>query len=526
MGMTATEMAEIRLKVMGLTDLLDDLGKAKDGAGQLADGLNRSVPASATLSDNLRSMGVTMKSVAMSALESYGNLEKLAGVKGVGERIKDWEGWEEKLVDIRASLGVTKQELDKLVGTRGSILFEVATKSGLAPEKVADALVAVQNETSKGGAFMANGGAVMTAASKFAKATGADVKDTAVSMGTFADQFGLSEKDMLKIPGMLFMQQQQGSLEAKTMGKFTKAAAPYQGLTGKKGLEGFAEMFAVANLIKDKGGTGKGEQGAATASTLLMSMMASLADPKKLKGVEKALGGSVSKDGRVSMDLLMARLRAAGGNEDKETLDKAAKGDEGAALKLGNESKLFKDMARLIGNSQARRAFTALYASAKMDQGTDKDLKKLRAPDGEKGAGMIEDVTDEYGGTRKGIGQRRETQALRDTVRTYRKSGGIEVMDAAGAKANETIANNPTLAVLAETLSVGGFNPVKAAMTGFNAASLAGRAAGNALEVQQAPTINLTVNVAADGSGVKVVSEQRSVSQNANPPQGARKGVR
>lgn len=534
MGMSSSELAEIRLKVMGLSDLLDDLGKAKDGAGQLADGLNRSVGPSSTLASNLKDMGVTMKSVAMSALESYGNLEKLAGVKGVGERIKDWEGWEEKIIDIKASIGATKAELDKLIGTRGGKLFDIAKGSGFNPETIADALVSLQNETSKGEDFMANGGALMLESARFAKAAKGDPKDMAIAMAKNVAQWSIGSEDARKIPGSLMMQQQQGSLEAKTMGKFEKNIAPYRALTGESGIAGMLAFYAQNNILKDRGGTGSGQQGAATAAVLQGALIQTLSDPKKLKGLEKALGGSVRVNGRVSMDALMARLRAAGGNEDKELLDKAAKGDDGAASKLQKESQFFRKLAGSVGNSQARRAITALFASEKLDHGTSKDIKKLRAPDWRQGAALINTIMEGTGEDdpgyltiRKGVNQSRETQNLRDVVRTYRKSAGVEIMDAAGAKANSTISNNPNLSIASDALSVGGVKPVQMAMTAFNAASLAGKAVGD--YVQQAPVVNVTnvVTVAADGQSARIVSEQRSVAGNANPaPRPTQKGVR
>ena len=344
----------------------------------------------------------------------HANMEKIAGVKAFGEVNKEVNDLEEKLVRLGLSMDMSAEKLEALTGKKGKIIFEIAAEGGVKGADVVDALTTVQNETSMGERFMANGGAVMKNIAKFANVTGSKPSEAALAFAQYADKFQMTNEQMQDFSAGLVKQQMQGSLEAKTMPKFVPAAVPYMALSGKKGTEGALEMTAIANVIKDEGGTGGGQHGAATARTFMMAMFNTLSDPKKRGMLEKGLGAKVmGGDGIVDFVGLTASL--------------------GGMLK-SDPAKFNKVMAQYVKDSSARKALTALAAGGAKNTGTDKALDKLRAPDIAGGRKSVEEGMARLAGTMN-VGDTMEDQRqlaaatqtheiMKPTIEDTHKAGG------------------------------------------------------------------------------------------------------
>lgn len=377
--------------------------KAGQEAAKVAKVLREQKKAAQEVGKEIDSMARFAGNLVKSLFDTYGALEKIAGVKGFSEQSKNVENFEESLVRLRLSLeNMPVDKFEKLVGKDGSKLISIANKAGLPVEDVVKALKQVQAETSMGERVMGGDGAVFANLMKFANAADASPKDAANALAQFADKFQMNDGDLNKASGVLLQQGYQGSLEPNTIPKFVKASVDYKGMTGKSGIAGFSEMMAIANVVKDEGGTGGGQQGAATAATYTFAMLKNLADPKKRGMLEKALGKKVL-DSQGHVDFLSL----------SKTLGERME---------ANPAKFTQDMATFVKDSSARKALNAIAVGAVKNKGTAKALDKLANPDVAAGLAAVNEGNLALRNTAKGQGTISDNESLlafyRDRAKT------------------------------------------------------------------------------------------------------------
>jgi hypothetical protein len=340
--------------------------------------------------------------VVKSLADTYGALEKIAGLKGFAEQSKEVADFEESLVRLRLSLeNMPQDKFDKLVGKDGSKLVSQANKAGLPVDKAVSALKQIQAETSMGARVME--GDVFSNILKFASVADASPKEAGNALAQFADKFQMSDADMNKASGVLLQQGYQGSLEPNTIPKFVKASVDYKGMTGKSGIAGFSEMMAIANIVKDEGGTGGGQNGAAQAATYVFSMLKTMADPKKRAMFEKGLGRKVlDKSGHLDFQMLSDALG--------EQMSK-------------DPAKFTQTMATYVRDSSARKALNAIATGAVKNKGTSKEFKALSNPDVAAGLAAVHEGNIALRNTAKGQETIQNNEAL---LNFYRQRKGTQ----------------------------------------------------------------------------------------------------
>lgn len=352
----------------------------------------------------------TLVTVGKSAVSAAQNMNKMAGVKSQGELRAGADDVEELLVRARTSLGpdMTRAKWEKMGAS--DIFKNVALAANKPVDEVIRGFIDIQNETSRGGELLANNGALFKEQARFAQATGGKVGEAGITLAKFAEQYGISPEDQKKLPGMLITQQLQGSLEAATSAKFIKTAASHRLLTGKTGIEGFAELMAMGNVIKDKAGL-QGQQGAATAATWLGSLIGDLSKGKSVTGADTSPVAILQK-------LTGKNYRDAQGHVDPIAM---AEGLSGYKEKAGPK-KFMETLGMAFRNTNSRRGMMMLMSSIEQDKGTEKSIQALANPSAAKGQALIEDTLGELGTTAAGKGRTQDVVSTMNMLKNKKPS--------------------------------------------------------------------------------------------------------
>ena len=433
----------------------DETRASAKAAGRLGDETQRVSRASRDHAANVERGYSFLKSSAAAALDLFKHLESASGVKGFSKQLEGVEGMTDKLIDLQNALNVSDAKFEQLAGKNGARIFEAAKASGLSASEIAAAVKSTQAATSTGEELLANP-EILRNAAMFTKASGGKLEEMTTASAIMGQQFKMTAAQKADVAGITYMQALQGSLEASSMPKFAKGAAPYIAATGKEGDAGYREFMAINNIVKDKSGL-LGEEGAATTATLSLSLMDALNTEKKRKAIEKAMGGRVTDDkGKVSFGLMYERMHAAGKGLDREQAQKAIAGDDVALDKVGDSSAFMKAISNEVRDRSTRRALIALMVSSQTDYGTDKDLRRLTNVSAKDGQAAIVQAAGRW--TERSATTRRqltEDQQLQVAMGTYGDSEAVAERERAHKKGGDFAAANPWLASAEEMPYIG-----------------------------------------------------------------------
>ena len=417
----STQIADIKIKISGGGDVQNVLGAVRQGTLSVRDAQlalknavrehSQSVQAGAQIAawaardglkdlrllaesqrninaqlitNEMRAKGFAkaLKGAANHALEAFNHISKMAGVRTFEQMQEQGNKLEEALERARISMNITKAEWEKLGAKK--LIFDVADKSGKPVLEVVQGLRQVQNETSRGRDMLANGGRLLETNAAFGLVTEGTTGDTAVTSIKAARAFGITLQDQDKIPGLLFQQHIQGSLTGKDAQKFVGEFANYQLLSGNrfKGegreIRAFAEFMAMANIIKDTGGMGSGDEGAAKTRTALGGLLRTLA---------KGKGFSAKDHSSVTM------MQEAFGKDFKFRdesgfidIPKMLEGLEKYKGKVG-DAKFSQWLRSVFREQRGFQGVQALLTSRIRDKGKENSLEALSKPDIDAGTG-------------------------------------------------------------------------------------------------------------------------------------------
>lgn len=197
----------------------------------------------------------------------------VAGVADVGERIRSANAFQGLLLRTGTQAGVSGKALSDIQ----SNVLATSEKTGIDPLELAGALEQAQKQFN---GFEKFAGVLETLA-KTAQASGADVKDLTVALGSVAQANNItSAKDMKEALDLMVAAASKGSVEMADFARdFADAAGIFATNTGASGIEGVRQFAGVSQ------GVATGLFGSAESSTRVKRLSADLQDKEVLSGL-------------------------------------------------------------------------------------------------------------------------------------------------------------------------------------------------------------------------------------------------